>query len=101
LLIQGDFNYVLQPADITGHFITSRALQGVVQGLALTAAWKRNPRQPTFTHHSPTSATRIDRFYVSKHFAERKTGIEILPACPYLMWSRGADGGGGRWTLTW
>jgi exonuclease III len=32
LLIGGDFNCVLQPADTTGQFITSRALQGVVQG---------------------------------------------------------------------
>jgi exonuclease III len=80
LLIGGDFNCVLQPADTTGHFITSRVYQGVVQGRAPTDAWNQDPRRPAFTHHSPTSATRIDRFYVSKDLAERKTGIEILPA---------------------
>jgi hypothetical protein len=71
---------VLQNADTTGHFITSRALQGVVQGLALADAWNQVPRRPSFTHHSPTSATRIDRFYVSEDFAERKTGIATRPA---------------------
>jgi hypothetical protein len=80
MIIGGDFNCVLQPVDTTGHFSTSRALAEIVRGLTLTDAWKQDPRRPSFTHHSPTSATRIDRFYVTQDLLDRKTGIEILPA---------------------
>ena len=38
MLIGGDFNCVLQKADTTGPFTTSRALSEIVSGLALTDA---------------------------------------------------------------
>ena len=79
-LIGGDFNCVLQQADTTGPFTTSRALSEIVRGLALMDAWNQSPQQPTFTHFSPTGATRIDRFYLTRDLLGRKTGIEVLPA---------------------
>ena len=80
LLIGGDFNCILQPADTTGPFTTSRALAELTRGLALTDTWNQNPSRPTYTHYSPNGATRIDRIYLTKADIGRKTGIEIIPA---------------------
>jgi exonuclease III len=82
LLIGGDFNCVLQPADTTGQYTTSRALSELIHGLQLTDAWQQDPQRPVFTHHSPSGASRIDRFYASHEVLRYKTGIEIVPA-PY------------------
>ena len=79
-ILGGDFNCVLNPADTTGTFQTSRALTDIVSRLALVDTWKQDPRRPTYTHHHPNGATRIDRLYVSKDILQRKSGIEILPA---------------------
>jgi exonuclease III len=62
MLIGGDFNCVLQPADTTGPFASSHALLEIVRRLALSDAWSQDPLRPTFTHYSPSGATRIDRF---------------------------------------
>jgi hypothetical protein len=79
MLIGGDFHCVLQPADTTGQY-TSRALSEIVRGLNLTDTWQQDPQRPSFTHHSPSGSTRIDRFYANQEVMARKTGIEILPA---------------------
>ena len=71
---------MLHPNDTTGHFQPSRALTVMIRGLALNDAWKQNPARPTYTHHSPSGATRLDRFYISMELQNRKTVIEILPA---------------------
>jgi exonuclease III len=52
MLIGGDFNCVLQPADTTGPFTYSRALSEIVRGLALSDAWSQDPLRPAFTHYS-------------------------------------------------
>jgi len=80
VLLGGDFNCVLHPIDTTGPFTTSRALSEVVRGLALSDAWSQDPQRPAYTHYSPNSATRIDRFYITQDLLLRKTGTEILPA---------------------
>jgi len=80
VLLGGDFNCVLHPTDTTGPFTTSRALSDVVRGLALSEAWSQGPQRPSYTHFSPTGATRIDRFYITQDLLLRKSGIEILPA---------------------
>jgi len=85
-IIGGDFNCVLNPADTTGTFHTSRALADIVKRLNLIDTWKQDPLRPTYTHHHPTGATRIDRLYVSQDLSQRKSGIETvpitLPWCP-------------------
>ena len=75
-----DFNCALNPAYTTGSFLPSRALSEIVRNLALIDTWLQDPLRPTFTHHSPTGATRLDRFYVSANRVRRKSSVEIIPA---------------------
>jgi exonuclease III len=79
LIIGGDFNCVIAPADTTGNYNTSRTLTEMIRGLKLTDTWTQNPNRPTYTHFSPAGASRIDRIYASSEVMGRKTGIEILP----------------------
>jgi len=64
----GDFNCVLHPDDTTGHFQPSRALTEIIRGLALKDAWKQNHARPTYRHHSPSKATRLDRFTYPRNY---------------------------------
>jgi hypothetical protein len=54
-------------------------LKEIVQGLHLQDAWRQDPANPSFTHYSPTGATRIDRFYLSTEIITRKVNIKIYP----------------------
>ena len=78
ILLGGDFNCTLQPADSTGPSTHSKALEEI-RGLALTYTLERDPKRPAYTHYAPTGAKRIDRIYLSKANSNRKTGIEIIP----------------------
>ena len=78
-LVGGDFNCVLAPCDSTGTLSRSNALANIVSGLRLSDAWQQDPRRPMYTHHSPSGASRIDRFYLSPAAAEKKVGIETVP----------------------
>jgi hypothetical protein len=80
MFIGGYFNCILHPTDTTGPLSTSRALSEIVRGLALADKWTQDPLRPTYTHQSPTGATRIDRLYASTYLLARKIGIEIIPA---------------------
>jgi exonuclease III len=79
-IIGGDFNCVLNPADTTGTFHTSKALVDIVTRLKFIDTWTQDPSRPTYTHHQSTGATRIDRLYVSQDLSQRKSGIEIIPS---------------------
>ena len=79
MLIGGDFNCVLQPADTTGPFTTSRALSEIIRGLALVDTWNQDPLRPTSTHHFPTGATRIDRFFCPKNYWCAKLVFKSFP----------------------
>jgi len=79
ILLGVDFNCTLHPLDSTGPIASSRTLEEIIRGLALTDTWSQDPQRPTFTHYSPTSATRIDRIYLSTADINRKTGTEIIP----------------------
>jgi hypothetical protein len=79
MIIGGDFNCMLQPADTTGHFNTSRVLKEIVSGFAPQHPWEQNPSRPMYTYHSSHGATRLDRFYMSADLLQHKTGIAILP----------------------
>jgi exonuclease III len=76
ILIGGEFNCVLKPADTTRPFTLSE----IVRGLALSDAWNQDPQRPNFTHYSRSGATRIDRFYMTNELLVLTTDIEILPA---------------------
>jgi exonuclease III len=80
LLIGGDFNCALHPADTTGQFQTSRALTKMVRGLTLHDAWNQNPSRPTYKYYSSNGASRLDRFYISTDLLSRKTGMDVIPA---------------------
>lgn len=75
----GDFNCVLHPTDITGHFKTSGALTEIVRGFALQDAWNQNPSRPIYTYHSSHGTTRLDRFYIPTELQQQKTGIGFIP----------------------
>jgi hypothetical protein len=79
ILLGGDFNFTLHPIDSTGETTPSRALEEIIRGLALTDKWSQDPQRPTFTHYSPTGATRIDRIYLTKADINRKIVMEIIP----------------------
>jgi hypothetical protein len=80
MLLGVDFNCTLNPADTTGTCITSRALMELIRGLSLIDTWMQDPLRPVYMHFSPTGATRIDSFYISKGIQSLKTGTEIVPA---------------------
>jgi len=80
IIIWGDFNCVLDPADTSDNFHTSRALTEMIRGLHLTDTWKQYPTRPSYTHYSNTGVSRIDRIYVSRNIASRITGINFLPS---------------------
>jgi hypothetical protein len=79
-ILGGDFNCVLNPADTNGALQPSRALSEIVRSLSLVDTWDQDPLRTTFTHHSPTGATRIDRIYVPSELVKRKSGVDIIPA---------------------
>jgi len=79
ILLGGDFNCTIHPADSTNLPAASRALEDTIRGLALTDTWEQDPQRPAYTHSAPTSAALIDRIYLSKADINRKTGIEIIP----------------------
>jgi exonuclease III len=60
-ILGGDFNCVLNPADTTGTIQTSRARAEILRSLSLVDTWTQDRLRPSFTHYSPTGATRIDR----------------------------------------
>jgi hypothetical protein len=51
----------------------------IVEGLHLTDAWTQDPRKPAFAHYSPTGATRIDCFYLTRDLVPLKVASEIFP----------------------
>jgi exonuclease III len=80
IIIRGDFNCVLDPADSSGHFHTSMALTEITRGLQLKDTWKQDQNRPVYTHYCNTGASRIDRMYVSRDIAPGITGTDFLPA---------------------
>jgi exonuclease III len=80
IIIGGDFNCVLDPADTSGHLHSSRALAETIRELHLTDTWKQDQTRPAYTHYSNTGASRIDRKYVSRNRESRITGIDFLRA---------------------
>ena len=79
ILLGGDFKCTLQPIDSTGQIASSRALEEIIWGLALTDTWTQDPQRPAYMHYSPTGATRIDCIYMSTADINRKTRTEIIP----------------------
>jgi hypothetical protein len=101
MLIGGDFNCVLQPADTMSPFTSSSALSEIVRGLALSDVWSQDPQRRTFTHYSPSGATRIDRFYLTQNLLGLKrvsksspqlSRITIQSSSVFLLIMRGCGG---------
>jgi exonuclease III len=88
ILMGGDFNCTLHPADSTGLPAPSRALEDTIRGLALTDTWEQDPQRPVYAHYAPTGATRTDRIYLSKADINRKTGIELIPTALQTIMGR-------------
>ena len=80
IIIGSDFNCVLDPADTSGHFHTSRALTEMIREPHLTDTWKQDQTRSTYTHYSNTGASRIVRIYIYRNIESRITGIDFLPA---------------------
>jgi len=80
ILLDGEFNCILEASETTGGFTYSRALAELVHGLALTDTWQGNPTRKVYTHYSASGATRIDRFYATRELLERKMLVEAIVA---------------------
>jgi len=80
LIIGGDFNCVINPADTSGSFQNSRALTDMIRGLHLDDTWKQDRNKPVYTHYFTTGTSRLDRIYVARNVTPAITGIDIWPA---------------------
>jgi exonuclease III len=78
-IMGGDFNCVINRNDTTTTFQTSRALKELLCGLQFVDAWDQN-MSPTYTHYTPTGATRLDRIYITPILYQKKTGIGTMAA---------------------
>ena len=80
MILGGDFSCVLANSDTTDQYHYSRALAELIHGFALQNTWQQNPASPTYTHHSITGSTRIDRLHTTQELLAKKLGTEILDA---------------------
>jgi exonuclease III len=80
ILCGGNFNCVLQPIDVLGHFSRSPALAELVRRFHVRDTWTQDPARPTFTFYHASSASRLDRIYLTPDLSAHKSGIQILPA---------------------
>jgi exonuclease III len=78
IVIGGDFNCVLQPGDVTGHYRPSRALRELIEGLHLQETWTQNAVRPRYTHYYSEGVSRIDRIYMTPDLAALTSGIRIV-----------------------
>ena len=72
MIVAGDFNCVLSPADTTGRENYSRALDTLTKGLGLQDAWETPQTRPTYTHYRTAGASRLDRIYVTENLRKEK-----------------------------
>jgi len=78
ILLDGDFNCILDPTDTTGSYNYSRALQELKQGLAMVDTWQPNTDRRVYTHISASGASRLDCIYITKELNSRKRGVEVV-----------------------
>ena len=83
ILVAGDFNCVISPADCTGSPNLSKALSATLAGLALHDAWEQTSKQLQHTLYTNSGATTIDRIYLTDQLNTRKQGAETIIA-PFL-----------------
>ena len=80
MIIVGDFNCVVSPADCTGKPNMSRALATFVNGMGLRDMWETHNPCPAYTHYTNDGASRTDRIYATKTLIQRKKGAETVAA---------------------
>lgn len=79
-ILAGDFNCVLRREDQTPNFNLCPELQVLVHDLDLIDTWiSLKPHIIGYTYVSSTSASRIDRIYVTKQFMHNVDDCEIWP----------------------
>jgi exonuclease III len=52
IVLGGDFNCVLHPCDVTGHFQTSKALTDLISGYRLCDTWVQNAARQSYTYYN-------------------------------------------------
>ena len=80
ILLAGDFNCLISPADCTGSPNLSKALASTIAVLALRDAWEQSSQKHRYTHYTNSGATRIDRIYIKNPLKKRKQGAETIIA---------------------
>jgi exonuclease III len=80
IICGGDFNCVIQLADVTGQYIYIQALIELVKGFKMRDTWNQDPTRSTYTFYHPNGASRLDRIYLTPGLWQSKTGINVLPA---------------------
>jgi endonuclease/exonuclease/phosphatase family metal-dependent hydrolase len=66
MILAGDFNYVMNNADSTGHKYYGTALRNLVTNIDLHDVWMPTSQRPGCTYYGPQTASRLDRIYVTK-----------------------------------
>ena len=80
MIIAGDFNCALSPADCTRKTTLSRALATLVNGMGLRDMWGRHNHCPAYTYYNNDGALRIARIFATKTLIQRKQGAEKFAA---------------------
>ena len=78
-ILGGDFNCVLRREDCTSDFRPSNTLQQHTNSLQLTDAWTTKHKTPGYTFFTGKSASRLDRFYVTRALTPCLQRMEVLP----------------------
>jgi exonuclease III len=84
-IIGGDFNCILDPADTRGATKNlCHELKRMVDNLRMKdvyAKYSQNYPNRQYTFHRGSSASRLDRFYLSNTMIDQTTDFEVSPVC--------------------
>lgn len=79
IVFGGDFNCVIDKTDSTGNSPICANLAKIVKEMKLCDVWRLKGLGEGFTYRSASSASRIDRIYVSGNVSERVRTVELTP----------------------
>jgi endonuclease/exonuclease/phosphatase family metal-dependent hydrolase len=80
MIIAGEFNCVLSHEDCTGQPALSKLLQNLISGLKMHDSWQQKGGTKTYSHYITTSASEIDRIYVTENLIKYKKHADTLAA---------------------
>jgi endonuclease/exonuclease/phosphatase family metal-dependent hydrolase len=79
-IIGVDFNCVTTPYDCTGAYRPCKALDTILKQYNMKDVWTNTINSRRYTHHTRTSAARLDRIYVKAALYNNKIAATIVAA---------------------